>query len=155
MPRDAPEVIVRGALRSGWDDTNTSNLRPTIHHGWVDTEYNEPEVTISTPNEDAVSGGDTGYSGMTNDGTPIRTMNGTLQVDVWANRTRTGNTNPRQYIHECKVEIERIIDANARVPTSTDIDFLSFVGARRQPEVDEEPTMYRYICSIGYGYRTQ
>lgn len=154
MPRDAPEVVVRGVLTDGWNLANTSNLAPRIHHGWVDTEYGEPEVTISSPNEDVLYGGDTGYSGLNADGQPIRTVDGVLQVDVWASRGRTGGINPRRYVHECKVEVERIIDANALAPTSDDLTHLAFVGARRQPETDEEPIMFRYICSIGYGYRT-
>lgn len=151
--RDAPEVVVKELLRTRWRVETA--LDPAIHHGWVRPGFDEPEVTVSEPEESPVRGGNTGFSGTAGDGSgPTKDMNGTVRVNTWADRSRV-ESNPKQVVYVMSREIERIIDSHA-TPEDTDLRFLSFLGGTRMPpETDKEPTMFRVRCVIGYGYHSR
>ncbi len=152
VPEDAIEVVVRGILRAGWDEDRTSGEEPVIRHGWVNRTGKSPEVTVSNPEESPLAGGSTGFSGINQSGHPTQEVDGTVTVNVWADRDRT-NENPRKLVFEMKNEVQRIIIANALVPTSDDYSHISYMGGRRMPpETDVKPPMWRWQILVGYGY---
>lgn len=162
---DAPEVIVKNFIRDQWNSTNTLGVTPRIHLGWLDEEYNRPEVTVSNPDENTnnvPNAGSTGYVAINPaDGNPHVDVLGTLHVNSWSDRPRAETVadstpsgdppNPRQFVFLCKLEVQRIIQANARGGDSS-LSFLSY--ARSQAFVDDErdDTMFRRQVWVGYGY---
>lgn len=164
---DAPEVVVKNAIRDGWDASNTESITPYIHHGWLESESDGYyEVTVSNPDESPIYGGDTGYSGIDPTGAgPTQRIGGTVNVNVWSQRGRTGQngneTNPRKAAYMMKAEVERvlheecfdgIIPDGAGGTVATDLSFIAPGGSRRLVEEDEEPVMYRYEVRARYGY---
>lgn len=154
----APEVLVRSILRgvgvySGWKPANTSGVTPRIHQGWLDRGYDEPEVTITNPEESPVQGGETGYRGIDPaGGSPHQRIDGTVTVVCWSSRERS-NVNARQLTHEMKEEVRRLIQDDYDAPSSSVIDRLSYLNGQRRPEdTEEEETLYRYDVLVGYGY---
>ena len=153
--RDAPEVVVRNVLRSEWPAraANTEGVVPDVHHGWVNDGHDAPEVTISNPDESPIDGGDTGYRGFDPvTGKPTQGIAGTVDVNVWASRSRLDGVNPRKYAYLCKEVIRRIITENADAPTSEDIHRLAYLGARRFVDDEGDEVTFRYQTTIGYGY---
>lgn len=166
---DAPEVIIKNLIRDAWTAANLDPaLTPHIHHGWLESEQDGYyEVTVSNPDESPINGGDTGYSGVDPTGAgPTQRIGGTVNVNVWAQRGRTGEDgvtegNPRKVAYMMKAEVERILHEvgfDGVVPdgaggqVETDLNFIAPQGATRLVEPDEEPTMYRYEVLAGYGY---
>lgn len=147
---DAPEVIVKRALRTNWNDEHTLNMKPNVHHGWLDEDYDGPEITISDKEESSV-GGDTRYSSINQQGTPHVDMMGTVTAHGWADRSRVAPNNPRQYLFKCEQEIKRITRNNAQAPDST-LDWLSYHGSLQRRDTDRDETMYHTIYTLGYGY---
>lgn len=153
MPADAPEVVVRAILTDEWNPANTLDITPNVHMGWLDPSGNQPEVTVSNPEESPVLGADTGFRGIAPDGSPTKDIGGTVMVNVWASRDRT-DANPRQLVHLMKEEVRRIIDeVHHDAPTSDDLIYLSFDGGQRRVEQeDDPPVVYRFLTRVGYGY---
>ena len=152
MVRDAPEVVAHNLLRDNWDSTNTSNVTPLIHHGWVDLGADEPEVTISDPDENVLGGGETGYSGLSADGSPVQDFTGTVTINVWTDRKRS-NVNPRKLAWEMRCEVGRILHENYDPTPTYDLYPIADLGARRFVDSESDETMWRYQVTMGYGYR--
>lgn len=171
--RDAPEVVIRNVLRGDWTPANVDNwvvdTDVAIHHGWLDPDYDLPEITISNPEESPINGGQTGYSGFKPDGSgPTQDIAGTVEVNTWASRPRLLNLtngsieNPRQAIYLMKHEVERLLRAHAQGTDEndnpTDLRRLSYLGATRFVENqadDDRDTVYRYRVLAGYGFHAR
>lgn len=165
-PRDAPEVVIKNLVRDDWDGTFDGALAtpvtPDIHHGWVDMESTLYEVTVSDPEEGNVMGGTTGFSGFDPTGAGAnRKVDGTVNVNVWARRgwqDSNGNSidNPRKAAYYFKWEVEDIVknhwDATTAAGNNTDLWYLVPRGATRIPDTDEEPVVWRWQVTVGYGY---
>lgn len=157
MVRDAPEVAIKNLIRDNWDATNTESITPSIHHGWVDPGASSLEVTVSNPEELPLDGGETGYSGINQDGKPVQNFTGTVEVNAWSDRDRT-TENPRKMAWLMRVEIGRILHENYDPRPTYDIYPLADLGANRIVEEDDEPgeaTTWRYAVTAGYGYRSE
>lgn len=166
---DAPEVVVKNLIRDAWDPAATLDVTPSVHHGWLESEHADDadpglfEVTVSNPDESPVNGGDTGYSGIDPTGAgPTQRIGGTVEVRTWAQRGRVGtngngaNANPRQLAYLFKSHVEDIVHDHAQGTDAqgnpTDLSFLSPLGSVRRVDDDEEPVMYFYLVTVGYGY---
>jgi len=173
---DAPEVVVKEALRLGWTPPNVpgdgGGITPYVVHGWLgdgaDGHESNYTVTVSNPQENPVGGGQTGYSGMAGDGSgPVQRFSGTVTVNTWAKAGWTGlngnSANPRKTAHYLKREVERILFENndGQIPDGqggeqdTSLDYLGSQGSTRFVEDAEDPEaapMYRYQVTAGYGY---
>ena len=163
--RDAVEVEIKNLIRDAWDETlfqAGEQFTPSIHHGWTDPDAVVYEITASNPDESPVRGGETGYSGIDPTGAgPVRDVNGTIDVNCWADADRTGvngvSLNPRKAIYLMKWQVEKILGdhptATRADDTQTDHRWYSPLGARRFVEPDEEPVVWRYQVIAGYGYQ--
>lgn len=161
--REAREDLVIELLKANWTPANTFDVTPKLSYGSYDGSLDTPQLTVGQPEESPVDGGQTGYSGMTADGNPSKTMGGSLLVHAWATAqqldAQSANTdNPRQYNERVLEEAERIIDNNAVDPTNPDtnaqpVNYLTFEG-RNPPGVDDDrnPPVYHYPATIAYGY---
>ena len=169
MVRDAPEVVVKNLIRDAWDATNTLDITPYVHHGWLESDLESDgdayfEVGVADPDESPVNGGQTGFSGIDGAGRgPTQEMGGEVLVRCFAQRGRVGKNgngegaNPRQASYLMRAEVERIIDAHYEARDAdgnpTDLGFLSWGGARRDRDPDETPVLYWYECVANFGYK--
>lgn len=155
MARDAPEVVVRNIIRDNWNTANTSGETFNVHHGWIDIEGDSLEVTVSDPNDSAVT--DTsGYAGINVNGSPSQDYQGTVSVNVWADRTRT-TQNPRKMAWEGREEVQRIIQTNHDAPGYDPIN-IADLGAQRFVEGADDPgevTIWRYMITVGFAYHVR
>ena len=157
--RDAPEVVIRNLLRDdqNWDADQTLGVTPNIHHGWVDLEDEQPQITVSNPDEQPIDGGATGYAGINPDsGTPTQRIRGVMQVNVWVANDWTDH-NARQLSYHMKEMVRTIIEENADGADS-DLSYLSYNGSDRRPDENDDPVgpdmVWRYQIPVVYGYDT-
>ena len=162
--RDAPEVKLKNLIRDAWDETlfeAGEQFIPQIHHGWVYPDGEYYEITISNPDESPMGGGETGYRGIDGSGGgPVQDIGGTVDVNCWADRDRAGENgvqlNPRKAAYLMKWQVEEILrdhwDGRDADGSQTDLVRYAPMGARRLVETDEEPTMWRWQVTAGYGY---
>lgn len=157
---DAPEVIIKHCLRNQWGQTHVNGVTPRIHFGWLDQEYDEPEVTISEPNESPTNAGNTGYAGIDPTGGPphVDTL-GTVRVNSWCDRPRAENVtpagesshNPRQLVYLMGREIQRIVQQNA-LGADSSLSHMWWDGSQRIVDDEGQHIMFRTQTVIGYAY---
>jgi len=166
MPDKEPIVYLRDALKADWDNTNTSLTEdPRIHTGWYDESSTSPQITITNPNENAINGGNTGYSGMNpSSGSASQIIDGVAIVNSWAGTREDlqgegsggADINPKQLRWEMKEEIERIARSYSSGYTSGGTLQLTYIVPRNSTaivETDDRPhAVYRYETRVGYGY---
>lgn len=141
-----PKISIKDLIDNNWDTSNTSiSSKPTITTGWWDNSNENPMVTISGAEESPIGGGTTGFSGIE----PTKELEGSLQVDCWSDRNAT-TVNPKKLTFEFSDEVKRIIDENH--DQATDLRYVTFLGRQERPDASETPTLYRYICTVGYDY---
>lgn len=150
-----PKITFVNLLKNNWNNGNTSIASdPTIHTGWFDQQSKKYQITVTNPDEVAIDGGDTGYSGIAGDGTsPYQTFSGTVLTNTWTWRDPDDNTkpNPKKLGREFAEEIKRIIRAN--YDDATDLNVIAFMNANEIVETDKKPPVFRYECELGYIYR--
>lgn len=151
MAMQDPVLTIQDLLSNNWDNSNTSiSYDPNIHTGWVDTEANNPQVTVSTPTETA-RGGPAPFTGIDPSGAgPIQEFTGFVQVDCWSNR-EWESTNPKKLTFEFSEEVKRIVKDN--VLSATDLRYIGWSGRRFVVDPEMEKTLFRYTCEVDYLYR--
>lgn len=174
MTREPREQLLIDLLRDEWNTDNTFTLQPDISYGWYDEEKGTPQVTIPQPDEGPISGGDTGYSGITPDGTgPNQTISGTLDVSCWCAFDELDNASteyPQEYLAGSAdrttgdvtlgvvEEIKRIVRENAVRPTNpkTSNQPVRVIAPGDGTQVEEPDTqgLFRYDIPISFVYST-
>lgn len=146
-----PSITIRDLLRDNWDNSNTSiSSDPDIDTGWWDFNSDSPQVTLAGGEDSPVGGGQTGWSGINSVGDPVQEMDGSVQIDCWANR-RSASVNPKTLVYEFAEEVRRIIYNNAKNP-GNDLRFLKWMGRSNQPDVGGDPIRYRQRCLVGFDW---
>lgn len=147
-----PVLVVLDFLDNNWNTSNTSiSYQPQTHSGWHDNSATKPQITVSTPNEQAQGGATTPFSGIDpTGGGPTQEINGFVVVNCWSDWEVESGVNPKKLVFEFKEEVARIIQNN--VTTRDDYRFIGYSGADFLVETEVEPTTYRYEATIRYGY---
>lgn len=164
-PTDAPEVVVKNLIRDAWDPNRFEagdEITPAVHHGWVDRENDTYEVTISNPQQFAIGGGETGYSGVSSDGEVRQDWTGQVTANCWAARPWTGvdggTMNPRKATYLMAWQIKQIAKEHSNGTNAqgeqTDLETIAVTDARRiSPSEDDTPIVWRYMVRVGFTYR--
>ena len=144
-----PVTGIKNILKTNWVPANTSSVTPSFSTGWYDYKNASPQISITDPEEGAVSSGPTGYFGIAIAGAPAQYWLGSVDVNVWL--TREGQAiNPKLLRDQFVAEIKRLIRAN--YDEVTDLDFIVWRGGFSRVEADKKPAVYRYAGTVGYGY---
>lgn len=157
MIDEAYEKIVYDLLKSEWNTSNTTySSAPTFQTGWYDYGGSEPIISITNPDTNVVSGGDTGITGVTGDGDAAQQIAGSVLVNTWVGTTedtREANAgNPKNASFLMAQEVRRIMLDNATgTTTSSGGKQLLSLGpgsARLLTEDNEDPAVYRYEVTV-------
>ena len=144
-----PVMGIKNVLKDNWDADNTSSVTPSFSTGWYDYKTTSPQITITDPEENALSSGPTGYFGITTGGVPAQYWLGSVDINVWL--TREGQAiNPKLLRSQFVAEIKRLIRAN--YDDVTDLDSIVWRGGHGSVEADKKPAVYRYAGTVGFGY---
>lgn len=146
-----PVITIMDLLDDNWNASNTSSVTPSIHSGWIDTEANSPQVTVSNLDEGPIFGSDAPFSGIKPDGSgAVQDFNGTVQTNCWSSR-ELSSTNPKKLCWEFSEEVRRIVDANRL--TATDLDFIGFQDRNFIVDTQSEPAIFRMQCFVQFGHK--
>lgn len=170
MPRQPREWLLLNLLEQNWDATNTFGLTPDISFGNWNEAKAQPQVTIPQPDEGPIGGGDTGYDAFdSGGGIPHQTVDGVLDVDVWARDRDLGGASTDAAAKYCSgdkdgstpgvvAEIQRIVRANADRPTdpvtgNQPVQTIAPGGSRRVPEDDVGSEVVHFVVPVRFLYR--
>ncbi len=148
---DDPKEDIKDLLKNNWDNTNTSiSEDPRFHTGWWNGSYSgQAQVTVSDPDENVLAGGQTGFTGMSNDGAGTKIMTGNVDVNTWAHHDMY-SVNAKQLSFEMSEEVKRIIGDNTFGISY--LDYISWAGRVEIVDTDAPNTLFRYENEIRYGY---
>lgn len=151
-----PVLTIKDLLASNWSSSNTSvGYDPAIHTGWHSSEADEPQVTVSNPEESPIRGGTTGYAAADATGAGgVQELDGTVSVDCWSDRDVEDSVNPKKLTFEFTEEIKRIVTANQHA--ATDLRIINYGGRTFvPPDPDESPPVFHYAVPVGYLYESR
>lgn len=168
MTRQPREELVLNLLQTGWDDSNTFGLTPSITYGWFDEDATNAQLTVGQPEESPVNGGQTGFSGITPDGSgPSQEFDGVVLCHAWTRNadldavpdSQSFGRHPRGYNAYVAEEVRRVIGNHESRPTdprtgNEPVQYLSFGGSRPADEPDSGRTkpVWHLVIAVGYGY---
>lgn len=149
-----PKLSLKNILVADWNPANTSIVAaPRIHTGWYNGQWgNVAQVTITSPTETPIRGGETGFMGMGPDGKGVQLMLGILSVGTWSHQDMYDGVNAKALTWEMSKEVQRIIQAD--IFAIPDLEWINWIG--RQEIVDSlaQPPMFRYHNEVRYAYRS-
>ena len=140
---------IKNVLKDNWVAANTSSVTPSFSTGWYSYTNTSPQISITDPEEAAISSGPTGYFGISSGGNPAQYWIGSVAVNCWATREGT-SINPKLLVNQFKTEAKRIIRAN--YDDISGLDFIVWRGGFERVESDKKPVVYRYAAEVGFGY---
>lgn len=115
-----------------------------------------PAVTVPTASEESV--GETGYSGMSNDG-PVQEYVGQAQVNLWITKetahdlgTYDGEIiSPEGYLERARQELGRI--TRQKVIQLPGYDYIAWDSGQDRHERDRQPVIFRRMSFVKYSYK--
>lgn len=143
-----PLLEFKDLFETNWNAANTVlSSAPYIHTGWYENGSDEPQLTITSPEEQEATGSPTGWTGIGGDGSgPTRQVDGTAYGNVWCNENQSAH-NPKQVVWDLRQEALRIVFDNVE---STQWQFIALGEVQKIVEDDQDPVMHRYELPLGY-----
>jgi len=145
-----PVITVRALIEDNWVAGNlTANLTPTVTAGWYNRDRDIAQFLVTvTPNPELEASAYLGSAG------PGARWEGTLDLNIWASPKvfTTGNQQAlaRKLVYEARQEVDRII--RVKQTSVSGYTTLRIVSRRPLPEVGENPTVFRWLCEVEYGW---
>ena len=148
-----PKLTILGRIKLGWTASNIiGTITPAFHTGFLNPGGDQYQVCF--PDETEVTVGSSGFDAMAVDG-PVSRRIGTVPVMIFARRAAVGSggaINPKQFIQDARMEVERII--HAAFMTETDFEYMSVMASASQvPNVDHEPVFFGWTVMVQYVWR--
>ena len=148
-----PKLTVLDRIEADWNTANiVGTINPAFHTGFLNPGGDQYQVCFPDSSEVTASG--SGFDAMGADG-PVKRPIGTVPVMIFARRAAVGSggaINPKQFIHDARMEVERII--HAAFMTETDFEYMSVMASASQvPNVDHEPVFFGWTVMVQYVWR--
>jgi hypothetical protein len=149
-----PKLSLKNVLVAGWNPANTSiATAPRIHTGWYNSNWGDvAQVTITTPIESPIRGGETGFMGMGPGGSGVQVMLGNLIVGTWAHHDLYDGVNAKTLTWEMSKEVQRIIQAD--IFAISDLEWINWISREEIVDTLAKPPMFRYNNGVRYAYRS-
>ena len=156
----SPTLIVRNLLRQEWTkaEVDEYDAQPPIHTGWFGSVNEEPQITVTNPDE---TGSYESTDGET--GEAVQTTEGMLLVNAWAgsrptveNDADAATSNPKALAWGFRDHIGDVFKAWAtgtRENGEPQLEYLEGVNARRIVDRDRENPVVRYEIETEYRYK--
>lgn len=146
---------VRNLLRTNWNNAEMveSLDDDDIHTGWWDEGKDNPQVTVSHPEESPLQGGDSGVTGLKGDGTGyVQHINGTITVNCWGgSREDYANRGEAEVQTQAMAdEVERIIYQN--IHALQEVSSITVSQRLKITEDEEVPTEHRVQFQLKYNW---
>lgn len=144
---------------SEWDTSNAAkpkNIKTQAFAEVYPDGVTLPAMTIPTTTEDAV--GETGYSGMSNDG-PVQQYVGQAQVNLWITAAAAHDLgtyddetiSPEGWLERARQEAGRI--TRQKVILLDGYDYIAWQSGDDRHERDRQPVIFRRMCFVQYSYK--
>lgn len=149
-----PLITLKEIVETQFDVVNVPTLSsvPDVAPGghW-DSSHPRPQITITSPDETALRGTQTGYTGVDPTGAgPIAEKDWVGDVSVWATRLPEdidADPNPKQVVYQAARELERLWIANAE--GADDLESIGYFGPTRDRSKDDtDRTVWRMFFEV-------
>lgn len=155
----APTLIIRNLLRQEWNEAATPyDVQPPIHTGWFGDINEDPQVTVTNPDETGTYESTDGATGEA-----VRTNEGLLLVNAWAGSrptvsddTDATTDNPKALAWAFNKEVGRILRVFATGTYDNgepELEHLNAANARRMIDRDRTDPVVRYEIEVEYRYK--
>jgi hypothetical protein len=153
LPKD-PAVKFREILVSNWNQENLDyDGVPKFVTGWVENDdWDKPHVCILAPDENPMSGGNTGFMGMQVSGKPMKRMLGSITISCQTHEDLPNmGTDPKTLAYQMSEEVRRILN-EYYLFAGDGLNWISFFGRRSVQDAVRRPIIFRQDCDIRYSY---